>query len=83
MNMKKGAAIPELIGKQAKVVWSTNKSLIGIEGIVVDETKHLLIIETKKGRKKIQKRGSVFEIDKKTIAGELIETSPQEQARKV
>jgi ribonuclease P protein subunit POP4 len=50
----------ELIGLEVEVVESTNKFQVGIKGMVVDETKKLLIIETKKGVKKIQKDGAVF-----------------------
>ena len=39
-----------LIGKRACVTASGNKSLAGIEGIVVDETKNTLKIRDKKNR---------------------------------
>ena len=38
----------ELIGLDAKVVESTDKSFVGIGGKVVDETKNMLVIEEKK-----------------------------------
>jgi ribonuclease P protein subunit POP4 len=50
----------ELIGLEVEVVGSTNKFHIGIKGLVVDETKNLLIIETSNGIKKIQKKGTNF-----------------------
>ena len=50
----------ELIGLTVEVVESTNKFNIGIKGTVVDETKNLLIIETDKEIKKIQKKGTKF-----------------------
>ncbi len=37
----------ELIGLELKVVDSLNKSLIGLSGIVVDETRNTLLIEQK------------------------------------
>ena len=45
----------ELIGLCAEVAESSNKTQKGIRGLVVDETKNLLTIETEKGCKKIQK----------------------------
>ena len=36
----------ELIGLELEVIDSSNKSLIGISGIVIDETKKTLKIET-------------------------------------
>lgn len=38
----------ELIGLFAEVVASTNPSLVGIKGKVVDETRNMLVIEDKK-----------------------------------
>jgi ribonuclease P protein subunit POP4 len=50
----------ELIGLQVEVAESSNKFQIGIKGMVVDETKNLLVVETQDGIKKIQKIGSEF-----------------------
>lgn len=48
----------ELIGLGVEVVVADNKSLVGIKGTVVDETKNTLVIETVKGEKIVMK-GSV------------------------
>ena len=50
----------ELIGLPVEVVVSTNKFQIGLIGMVIDETKNVLTIETAKGLKKIQKKGATF-----------------------
>ena len=50
----------ELIGLEVQVAKSENASQAGIRGLVVDETKNLISIETEKGLKKIQKKGSEF-----------------------
>ncbi len=50
----------ELIGLDTEVVDSTNKSLIGIEGCIIDETKNILTIESDAQEKKIPKSGSSF-----------------------
>lgn len=50
----------ELIGLEAEVARSDNASQVGIRGLVVDETKNLIVIETPKGAKRIQKVGSEF-----------------------
>lgn len=50
----------ELIGLQVEVAKSTNKFQIGTKGLVVDDTKNLLAIETADGVKKIQKKGAEF-----------------------
>jgi ribonuclease P protein subunit POP4 len=50
----------ELIGLDTKVVDSTNSSLNGIEGRIVDETKNMLIVETDVQEKRIPKSCSSF-----------------------
>ena len=50
----------ELIGLDTKVVDSTNSSLNGIEGRIVDETKNMLTVETDVQEKRIPKSCSSF-----------------------
>jgi len=50
----------ELIGLRVEVERATNKCLIGLKGLVVDETYNMLVIETGKGEKKVQKKGTIF-----------------------
>ena len=50
----------ELIGLYIEVTKSSNIHQTGTRGMVVDETKNTLTIETDNGLKKIQKKGSDF-----------------------
>ncbi len=50
----------EVIGLDIKVADSTNSSLIGIKGKIVDETKNMLTVETDAQVKKIPKSCSSF-----------------------
>ena len=50
----------ELIGLQVQVAKSSNATQDGTKGLVVDETKNTLTIETKSGLKRIQKKNSEF-----------------------
>ena len=52
----KNLACHEWIGLNAKVAESTDKSRIGIKGKIIDETKNLVVIETKNGEKKLPKK---------------------------
>jgi ribonuclease P protein subunit POP4 len=76
----------ELIGLSCKVISSKNKSQIGIEGEIIDETMKTLVIETPKGRKRIEKKGTIFEItlnDKKIyIDGNYIYGRPEDRIKK-
>ena len=58
-----------IIGKFAKVIESSNKNLIGIEGRIVDETKNTIVVEQPKGFKTLPKTQVLISIDGKTIDG--------------
>jgi len=71
----------EWIGKHGKVVSSTNPDALGIEGTIVDETKNTVTIETPRGDKKVQKRGTVFAIDGHQVSGDDVLASPEERIK--
>ncbi len=58
MITEQNILLHELIGLEAEVIESTNKDVIDIHGIIIDETKSMLILDTKKGIKKIHKAHS-------------------------
>jgi ribonuclease P protein subunit POP4 len=60
MITEKNLVRHELTGLEVEVRKSTNKSQIGIKGRVVDETYNMLVIETEKGEKKVEKKSCVF-----------------------
>jgi len=60
MITEKNLVRHELIGLEVEIRKSTNKSQIEIKGRVVDETYNMLVIETKKGEKKVEKKSCVF-----------------------
>jgi len=52
MITAKNLAMHELIGLRVEIVSSTNKSHVGIKGVVTDETRQTLTIDTGKGKEK-------------------------------
>ncbi len=54
----------EIIGLNGMIVESINKQHIGTTGKIIDETKHMLILNTKFGKKFISKSICKFEIYK-------------------
>ncbi|MGQ0771900.1 MAG: ribonuclease P protein component 1 [Nitrososphaerota archaeon] len=67
----------ELIGLETQIIDSSNKSLVGLSGKIIDETKFMLTIETENGTKMIPKQHSSWKftandqeciIDGKTIS---------------
>ena len=86
MILPKNLIRHELIGLAVEVADSTNKFQIGIKGIVVDETKNTLTIETEIGLKKIQKKGAIFIFKipngkKVKVNGIKIITRPEERVK--
>lgn len=51
-----------LIGAMMEIINATNKTDIGHNGKIIDETKNMIIIETKKGNKKFIKNAITFKI---------------------
>ena len=76
----------ELIGLDVVVSESLNPLSIGIQGKVIDETQQTLILQTKKGNKKILKRLSTFVFNVKNkkveVKGSVIAKRPWERISK-
>lgn len=78
----------ELIGLRADVVESTNPDLVGIAGIVVDESKNMLVIESFKDacRRMVEKSCSVFvfyiDETKVKVDGRLLHSQPENRIQK-
>ena len=60
----------EFIGCQLIVVQAANKSLEGLSGTIIMETKNTFIVKTKKNRKIVLKNGTKFKIDGKEFQGD-------------
>jgi len=62
----------EFIGLELEVMDSGNKSIIGLKGKIIDETKNTFILKTEKGIKKVIKKHNIFNIHGKTVEGSRI-----------
>jgi ribonuclease P protein subunit POP4 len=61
-----------VIGKLIRIEDAANRSLIGINGKIIDETKNTITIQTTKGTKKIIKDQATIMINNKTINGKTL-----------
>lgn len=52
----------EFIGLNAKIMDSHDKTIIGIEGRIIDETKNTIKIKTMKNEKTIPKEGTILSV---------------------
>lgn len=73
----------EFIGREVRVANSSCKDLLGLRGIVMDETKNSLVIRTAKGDKTVPKKSCDFEFDGVTIQGKRVCHAPEDRLKKV
>jgi len=73
----------EIIGLEAGIINSKNSQNNGIHGKIIDETKTMLTIKTKKGIKKMKKNENDFEFtankEQIRVKGDLLCQSPYER----
>ena len=78
----------ELIGLKMEVEQSSNKSVTGLHGTVMDETRNMLVIEDEKRKeKKISKATNtlIFELDegiKVRVRGDMLISRPEDRIKK-
>jgi ribonuclease P protein subunit POP4 len=76
------------MGLSAKVVWSSDKGYLGIEGLIVMESRNMIVLETKnQATKRIPKKSVVLELSvpgngKIQIAGTDIVGRPENRIKK-
>ncbi len=78
----------ELIGLKASVLSSPDPGLVGFDGIIVDETAYILVLEKNNTRKKILKRATTFLITlpdgrRVKVQGDLILGRPEERVKRM
>lgn len=77
----------ELIGLEAQVVSSSDPTLLGVYGKILDETRDMLVIEHLSAAKIVPKEGSSFEIklpdgEKVVVEGKKLVGRPEERIRR-
>lgn len=78
----------ELIRLVVEVMSSADPTLVGLHGIVIDETKNTLIIRTSFGDKMIPKDVAVFRFsppngESVTLEGRYLVLRPEDRLRKI
>ena len=59
MNLRKH----ELIGLEVAIVGSPDPSLVGVRGLIVDETRNTIVVESAGREKRVPKQGTRFRFD--------------------
>jgi len=81
----------ELIGLKIEIIQSTDKQMMGINGLVVDETKNLLTIDSSKtdsNRVRIPKKDCVFRFslpsgEQVDVDGRLLKLKPENRLKNI
>ena len=71
----------EFLGKQLKIIDSPMKHQLGVEGLIVDETKNTFLILCRGEEKKVLKSKRVFLIEGTSIEGDKINKKPEERIK--
>lgn len=73
----------ELIGEEIEVIHSKNRSMLGMKGRIVDETKTTLVLEKKEARKVLFKSGITIQLLRtgRVIVGTSIMRRPEERLK--
>ncbi len=75
----------ELVGLDVQILESKNKTIVGLSGKVIDETKSMLLIDTKRGTKMVAKQHSKwkFTLDNQDFAvdGTAISKRPEDRIK--
>ncbi|MBP2624420.1 MAG: ribonuclease P protein subunit [Nitrosopumilaceae archaeon] len=61
MRTIKNIKMHEMIGLKTKIIDSTDQNMIGLSGTIINETQHMIFINTPKGLKKIPKMHNIWE----------------------
>jgi ribonuclease P protein subunit POP4 len=72
----------EFIGQNLTVKTAKNKSLQGLTGKIIDETKKTFTIKTSDGDKRVLKEGCTFTIGNQTVEGEELALRPEERIKR-
>ncbi|MEM3396280.1 MAG: ribonuclease P protein subunit [Thermoplasmata archaeon] len=75
----------EFIGHEIEIVSAPQKSLVGVRGVVVDETKNMLVIHVEGEDMKIPKKNLLFKIlpTNYVIDGNRIKFRPEDRIKKI
>ncbi len=75
----------EMIGLKTEIVDSTDQNTIGLSGTIINETQHMILINTYKGLKKIPKSHNIWKFylngEMVTVSGNDINNRSEERLR--
>ena len=75
----------ELIGKRVRVAFASEKSLLGLEGLIADETLNTFVLHTGKGTKRVPKTSCTFAFPDAglLVEGRLLMHRPEDRTKRL
>ena len=73
----------EFIGENVTISHHSDPSLCGVSGMIVNETRETIVIESNGSKKTISKRPARFILENGDIIGSKIAYRPQDRIKKV
>ena len=73
----------EFIGENVQISYHSDPSLCGVSGMIIDETRETIVIESEGVRKVVSKRPAKFMFEDGEVLGSKIAYRPQDRIKKV
>ena len=75
----------ELIGRRVRIAFASEKSLLGLEGSIQDESLNTFVLHTGKGIKRVPKTSCTFAFPDAgvTVEGRLLAHRPADRTKKL
>jgi RNase P/RNase MRP subunit p29 len=73
----------EFIGENVQISYHSDPSLCGVSGMIVDETRETIVIESEGVRTIVSKRPAKFMFEDGEVLGSKIAYRPQDRIKKV
>jgi ribonuclease P protein subunit POP4 len=71
----------EILGHAVSVIEANNPSIKGMTGLIVEETLRSLLLSTKKGEKRVLKRGLLLKIGEAIVNGDELLRRPEDRIK--
>ncbi len=71
----------EILGHAVSVIEANNPSIKGMAGLIVEETLRSLLLSTKKGEKRVLKRGLLLKIGEAIVNGDELLRRPEDRIK--
>lgn len=67
------------MGQRLEVVRARNTALVGLAGLVLDETPATFVVDTPKGPRRLLKGGTLLRVDGRLVSGQALLRRPEER----